>query len=84
VARDVEQRLALDEGILKVEGKFSFAVDASDQSIQIILLEISSVDPPFELAERIGGSFIELLEARELPQIELDLLRKAYEFLLGG
>jgi hypothetical protein len=84
VARDVEQRLALDEGILKVEGKFSFAVDTSDQSIQIILLEISGVDPPFELAERIEGSFIELLEARELPQIELDLLRKAYEFLLGG
>jgi hypothetical protein len=84
VARGVEQRLHLEEGILKADGKFSYSVDAPDGNIQIVLLEISSIDPPFEVAERIGGSFIELLEARGLPQIELNLLRKAYEFLLGG
>jgi hypothetical protein len=84
VARDAERRLDLEEGILKAEGKFSYSVEAPDGSIQIILLEIASVDPPFELAERVGGGFIELLEAKELPQIELDLLRQAYEFVLGG
>jgi hypothetical protein len=84
VARDVEQRLHLEQGILKADGKFSYSIDAPDGNIQIVLLEISGIDPPIELAERIGGGFIELLEARDFPQIELDLLRKAYEFLLGG
>ena len=34
-------------------------------------------------AEAIGARFIALTDARGLPAIELELLRKAYEILIG-
>lgn len=80
----LEDELGLDEGILAAEGEFTQTVEVPGGDIQIILASINSMDPPFEQMEKQGASFIDLTEARGLPQIELEILRSAYEHVLGG
>jgi hypothetical protein len=43
----------------------------------------TSIDPPFELAESLGGRFIAITEARGCPPAEMELLRQAYTALMG-
>jgi hypothetical protein len=74
----------LPSGSLKAEGEYHQMVEVPGKKIQIILGEITTVDPPFDEAEKAGASFIDLTQARGLPQVELELLRCAYELVLGG
>ncbi|MEW8509641.1 MAG: hypothetical protein AB2564_17010 [Candidatus Thiodiazotropha sp.] len=84
ILNDAEQRLQLPAGSLKAEGEYRRAVEVPGANIQIILGEITTLDPPFEAVERVGASFIDLTQARGLPGVELELLRCAYELVLGG
>ncbi|MEJ2693919.1 MAG: hypothetical protein P8166_12930 [Candidatus Thiodiazotropha sp.] len=84
ILRQVEQRLSLPAGCLKAEGEYRHSVEAPGKSIQIFLACITTIDPPFEEAERAGAEFIDLTQARGLPGMELELLRHAYELVLGG
>ncbi len=81
--RSAEARLGLDSGGLALEPEFSASVDTPDGPIRVRLATFTSIDPPFELAERIGGKFIAITEARGCPQAELELLRQAYTVLMG-
>ena len=49
----------------------------------MLLARFTAIDPPFSAAEQLGGAFIDLTQARGLPPLELDLLRRAYEVILG-
>ena len=77
-----ELGLSIDD--LKVEEGYRFDVEVPGEYIRILLVGITSMDPPFSEAEAIQARFIDLTEARGLPGIELELLRGAYEYLLGG
>lgn len=84
VLTQLEQHFGFEKDTLKAEGEYLHGVEVPGETIQIILTNISSMDPPFEIAEKIGASFIDLTQARGLPQVELELLRYAYELVLGG
>jgi hypothetical protein len=84
ILKDAEQRLALPAGSVKAQGEYHQMVDVPGDQVQIILGEITTIDPPFEEAEQAGASFIDLTQARGLPSVELELLRSAYELVLGG
>lgn len=51
--------------------------------IQVRLATFTDIDPPFELAARLGGRFIAITEARDCAATELELLRQAYVVLMG-
>lgn len=80
----VEEKMGLPEGSLEAEGEYQHFVQVPGDNIAIILAGITTMDPPFEVAERHDAAFIDLTQARDLPHIELQLLRSAYELLLGG
>jgi len=82
--RDAEKDLGLAPGGLEAEGEFRMRLDTVEGPIDVFLARITTIDPPFELAERQGASFIALTEARSLPPYELELLRAAYELIMGG
>lgn len=82
--RAAEQQLGLAGGGLEAEGEFNMRVDIAGGPVSILLARFTSIDPPFALAATLPASFIDLTEARDLPQVELELLRKAYELILGG
>ena len=59
-------------------------VEVPGGSVQILLAEITTIDPPFEAVEQQGARFIDLTQARGLPPVEMEMLRHAYELVLGG
>jgi hypothetical protein len=81
--RAAEERLALPAGSLEVVNDFLFDVDTPDGSVPVLLAAFTSIDPPFTAAEAVGGRFVAITEARGLPNVELELLRRAYEVLIG-
>ncbi len=84
VLHEVETRLELPKDSLEAEPEFQCRVEVPGEPIQILLAGITTIDPPFEAAEKAGASFIDITQARGLPPIELQMLRSAYEVILGG
>jgi hypothetical protein len=85
--RGAEALLGLDSGGLALEAEFNASVDTPDGPIQIRLAAFTSIDPPFEAAEKLGGKFIAITEARgalyKTTPAEMELLRQAYTVLMG-
>lgn len=80
--RHVAEWLAIPLDQLELDEEFCETVDVAGGPLTIYLARFSSIDPPLEAAERIGGRFIVLTEARGLPPAELDLLRHAYTVIM--
>jgi hypothetical protein len=79
-----EKRLGLETDTLTFESEFRQTVEVPGENIDILLANINTMDPPFEVAEKSNAKFIDLTQARGLPPVELELLRSAYELILGG
>jgi hypothetical protein len=84
VCRAWQDRLALPAAQLRVEREFRCALQTQGALLPVYLVEVTTIDPPLAAARAIGATFIELTAARGLPQVELELLRRAYELVLGG
>jgi hypothetical protein len=78
-----EVRMALPAGSLEIVDDFRMDVDTADGTVPVLLAGFTSIDPPFAAAEAIGARFAPITEARGLPPVELELLRHAYEVLIG-
>lgn len=81
---EAAQRLGMATHELEAEGEYRASVDVPNDTIQIFLVRITTIDPPFAIAAAQNAEFIELAQARNLPLVELELLRKAYELVMGG
>lgn len=81
--REAETRLGLPSGALRAESEFQAAVATPDGNVPVLLAEFTAIDPPFAAAEAAGARFIAITEARGLPAVELELLRRAYEVIIG-
>lgn len=81
--RAAEKTLELTEGALEPVPEFCVWLDTPTGDQAVLLAACTSIDPPFAAAEKRGGKFIAITEARRLPTIEREILRRAYEHLLG-
>lgn len=81
--RAAEKTLELSEGALEPVPEFCLWLDTPAGDQAVLLAACTSIDPPFAAAEKQGGKFIAITEARRLPAIERDILRRAYEHLMG-
>lgn len=81
---DAEKRLGISSGDLEIDGEFKAYVDVPDGVVQVFLVRFTGIDPPFDMAEEQGGEFVDLPQARNVTQVELELLRKAYEVVMTG
>lgn len=84
VVSRLRQTYGFEPDTLRTERGYRVQIEGADGCIRIFLVGIDTIDPPFELAQTIGGRFIELTQARGLQPVELELLRGAYETVLGG
>ncbi|MBW8306457.1 MAG: hypothetical protein K0M46_06375 [Thiobacillus sp.] len=78
-----ETRLGLPAGSLVHEPEFQAAVDTPDGPVAVHLASFTTIDPPFDEAASLGGTFIAITDAAGGMPVEMDLLRQAYEVLLG-
>lgn len=83
VLRVAEAWLSLPPGSIEAVDDFQADVNTPDGIVPVILGSFGSIDPPFAAAEAVGARFVSIIDAAALPQIELDLLRLAYEVLIG-
>lgn len=79
-------RVAGDLGVevddIVIESDFSANVDTPQGVAPIYLGRITTIDPPFEAAEKVGAKFIAITEARDLGPSNLELLRRAYDCVM--
>lgn len=78
-----ESRLGLPAGSLAHEPEFHATVDTPAGPVSLHLASFTTIDPPFDEAAALGGKFVAITEAMGGMPVEMDLLRYAYEVLLG-
>lgn len=83
VVREAEIHLGLPEGAIEPVAEFSAWVDTPQGDVPVLLAAFAGIDPPFAAAERTNSRFIAITEARQLSEVERNLLRRAYEHVLG-
>lgn len=81
--REAEIQLGLPEGAIAPEAEFAAWVDTPAGDVPILLGTFTDIDPPFAAAERTRSRFIAITESRQLTEVERQLLRRAYEHVLG-
>ena len=84
ILNEIENRLELTRDSLEAEEEYQALVDVPNGPVHVLLARFTSEDPPFALADRLGARFIDFIDAIDLPQVELELLRMAYEQVVGG
>ena len=78
-----EAQLGMPAGSLMHEPEFQATVDTPDGPVALHLASFTTTDPPFDEVAALGGKFIAITEAAGGMPVEMDLLRHAYEVLLG-
>ncbi|TVQ90327.1 MAG: hypothetical protein EA400_06410 [Chromatiaceae bacterium] len=81
--RGAEADLQLPRGSLVADPGFRCRLCTDTDIGEVQLGRFTSTDPPFAAAKAAGASFIDLIQARGLPALEMQLLRLAYEHVLG-
>lgn len=84
VMHALAERYGFERSWLQPEEGYRYVVEDGDDEIQVALIAIGTTDPPFEHVATIGAKFVDLTQTRHLPVAELELLRGAYELVLGG
>ncbi len=80
---DAAARLGMPADALRAETEFGAVIATPEGDVPVLLVQFTSLDPPFAEVETHGGKFIAITEARDCGALELALLRKAYEILIG-
>ncbi len=83
IVREAEIHLGLPEEAIEPVADFQAWVDTPEGDVPVLLAAFAAIDPPFYAAERTKSRFISLTEARQLSELERNLLRRAYEHVLG-
>ena len=84
LVKEAEDYFGLSSGDLEIVGEYQVFVDVADGPLQIFLASFTSIDPPFVEVQSRDAEFIELPQAQNLSQIELELLREVYSLVIGG
>ena len=78
ILKSLSEWLQIDQSEIEIDSEFYEKVDAAGGTITVYLLSFKMIEPPFEMAERVGGKFVLLTEMRDVAPTELELLRRAY------
>ena len=84
LAKELADGLGLPASLFAIDPDFRERIETPRGEAQAYLAGFTGMDPPRELAAGIGASFQPITELRGGHPVEMDLLRKAYEHLLGG
>jgi len=78
------QYLSIDAASIEADASFYEELDVPDGEIKVYLAQFTMMDPPRTEVAGKDGKMITIMEARGLPQTELELLRRAYAAIMEG
>ena len=84
VAGDAARKLSMPADSFEINPDFVSVVETPETCLNIVLVSLTTLDPPHDLVAKAEAKFIGIMQARGLPDVELELLRTAYESILGG
>jgi len=76
--------LGLPAESVEVETDFRELVEVPGGTVMVYLARLKAMDPPRAHFAETGAGFCAITELRGGHPVEMNLLRKAYEFILGG
>jgi hypothetical protein len=76
--------LALPHESVEIEAEFIEPVEIPGATVMVYLARLTATDPPRAHFSGSGAQFCAITELRGGHPVEMALLRKAYEFILGG
>lgn len=77
-------RYGLDPTKLKLDDDFQAWLSSDGDPIRIHLARFTTIDAPHEALEPSGGVFKPISGMRGMPMIELNLMRQAFNLIMGG
>jgi len=80
----IAEQYALEAGALKLVEPFQAWVDTGQESIRIHLAQFTTFEAPRATFEPHGAVFKPISELRGSPAAELNLLRQAFNLIMGG
>ncbi|MEA3640401.1 MAG: hypothetical protein VBE63_10695 [Lamprobacter sp.] len=83
VLRAAAMNLGLPDDGLMPNASFRCGLRIGSHEEQVHLGQFAGIDPPIDQVTACGARFVDLVQARGQPPIELKLLRMAYEHVLG-
>lgn len=83
LAAEAEEALGLERHTLIPQAEFRGAIETPEGIHPVMLLQFPDYDPPEEQLDSVGAHFILITQARSLAPVDLELLRSAYELILG-
>lgn len=78
------RQYALDDGALKLVAPFQAWMDTGQDVIRIHLARFTTFEAPRAAFEPYGAVFKPISELRGSPAAELNLLRQAFNLIMGG
>lgn len=66
-----------------LDSEFIHLIDVPKEIIAVSLGRFTDIDPPFEWAESMNMDFRELTGVRNVNPVELELMQKAYQRVMG-
>lgn len=83
VSQKAAQWFDMAESDIEIDGEFREQVDVAGNPLTVYLARFNTIDPPFEMAEKMGAKFIAITDALDALPAELELLRRAYAVIMG-
>ena len=80
----INQLLQLDNDLLQIETGFSEQINSADGTITVHLARFQLLDPPHKRLQSRDCKLRTLPELRHQPAAEMDILRRAYQYLMEG
>lgn len=78
------RHLGLPADFLEIDPEFSAKVEVPGQVLSFYIGRFKFIDPPCAQFTERGGRFCAITELRGQPPAEMELLRRAYQAILGG
>lgn len=83
IIKFIQDHLPIDADSMELMPQFYACVDSPDQLIVVSLVRFTELEPPFDMAQKCNAEFRELPNLRNVHNVELQLLQKAYHLMMG-
>lgn len=77
-------KYGLDAAQLRIDDEFEAWLADNSHPVRVHLIRFTALDAPHAAIEPLGGVFKPISQMRGMPPIELNLMRRVFNLIMGG